>query len=88
MAAFLAAIEAAVTWQTNHPEDALAVFLEAHPDLDDELNREAFRDTLRRFALRPSALDTARYERFGAFMKERGLVTKTVPVPEFAVEVH
>jgi len=88
MAAFLAAIETAVTWQTNHPDEALAVFLEAYPDLDDELNREAFRDTLRRFALRPSALDIARYERFGAFMKERGLVKETVPVDRFAVQLQ
>jgi len=88
MAAFLAAIEKAVTWQTNHPDEALAVFLEAYPDLDDELNREAFRDTLRRFALRPSALDIARYERFGAFMKERGLVKETVPVDRFAVQLQ
>lgn len=88
MAAFMRAMEKAVTWQTNHPEDAIAVFVEAYPDLDDNLNREAFRETLRRFALRPSALDTGRYERFGAFMKERGLVKETAPVDTFAVELN
>lgn len=87
LTAFMRAIERAVTWQTNHPEEALAVFLEAEPDLDDELNRQAFVDTLRRFALRPSALDTGRYARFGEFMKAQGLVKTTAPVESFAVEL-
>lgn len=88
LTAFMRAVEKAVTWQTNHPDEALDVFLKAEPDLDDELNRQAFVETLRRFALRPSALDTGRYARFGAFMKAQGLVTTTPPVESFAVELQ
>lgn len=88
LAAFLRAVERAVMWQTNHPDAALDVFVKAHPDLDDELNREAFADTLRRFALRPAALDTGRYQRFSTFMKERGLVKTTPPVESYAVELN
>ncbi|MDQ0316703.1 ABC transporter substrate-binding protein [Amorphus orientalis] len=85
--AFLRAIERAVMWQTNHPEAALELFVSAHPDLDDEHNRLAFAETIRRFALRPAALDTGRYERFASFMKERGLIEDVKPVETYAVEL-
>lgn len=71
---FLNAVEAATIYLTNHPEEALALFVKAYPELDDELNRRAWFDTLPRFAKRPFAFDKARYERFAAFMKERGLI--------------
>jgi putative hydroxymethylpyrimidine transport system substrate-binding protein len=84
---FIAAVEEATIWLTNHPQEAWEQFIAAHPDLDNELNRRAWFATLPRFAKRPAALDTARYERFGAFMKERGLIDETVPVAEYAVEL-
>jgi len=54
------------------------MFLKAHSDLDDELNRRSFAATLPRFAKRPGALDVGRYERFAAFLKDKGLI-ETVP---------
>lgn len=75
---FLAAIEEATLFLTNHPDEALAMFLKAHPDLDNELNRQAFTDTLPRFAKRPAALDRTRYDRFARFLKDEGLI-ETVP---------
>ena len=71
---FLAAVEAATIFLTNHPQAALDMFLAAHPDLDNELNRRAWFDTLPRFAKRPAAADPGRYDRFGAFLKEEGLI--------------
>lgn len=82
---FLAAVEEATIWLTNHPEEALTLFLEGHPDLDDRLNREAFTLTLPRFAKRPAALDVGRYQRFAAFLKDRGLLDTVPPVDSYAV---
>ncbi|WP_162894936.1 ABC transporter substrate-binding protein [Rhizobium terrae] len=85
---FLTAVEQASIFITNHPEEAWALFIKAYPNLDDELNRTAFFDTLPRFAKRPAALDKGRYARFGTFMQEMGLV-KTAPAPEdVAVEIR
>lgn len=81
---FLEAIEMATVFITNNPKEGLAIFLKAHPDLDNELNRRAWFDTMPRFAKRPAALDVGRYERFAAFMKERGLIDKIVPVDGYA----
>lgn len=84
---FIDAIERATLWLTNHPDEALEVFLKAYPDLDNQLNRRAWVDTLPRFAKRPAALDTARYQRFAQFMKDAGLIKTIPPVSTYAVEL-
>ncbi len=85
---FMAAIEAATIYLTNHPDEAWNAFIEAYPHLDDELNRRAWTDTLPRFAKRPAALDTGRYQRFAEFMADAGLIGKVVPVESYAVEIR
>ena len=82
---FLDAVESASIYITNHPDEAWTLFIEAYPDLDDELNRQAFIDTLPRLAKRPRALDSKRYERFAEFMAEQGLIDSALPVGEYAV---
>lgn len=84
---FMQAVEKAATYITNHPDEALQLFLKAYPDLDNELNRKAFADTLPRFAKRPAALDRQRYERFAKFMAESGLVPAAPAVDDVAVEL-
>ncbi len=84
---FVAAVERATIHILNHPQAAWEVFVEQHPDLDDALNRRAWRDTIPRLALRPAALDRRRYERFAAFAGAQGLVRHQPPVAEFAVEL-
>lgn len=86
--AFMRAVERGVIYTINHPEKAYEAFTEYRPDLDDRLNRMAWEDTLPRFALRPSALDRARYERFHAFLMEQGVVAQEVPVDDYAVELR
>lgn len=85
---FLAAVEAATIYLTNHPDEAWEAFIEAHPQLDDELNKRAWGDTLPRFAKRPAALDAGRYQRFAEFMAEAGLIDNVVPVETYAVEIR
>ncbi len=85
---FLAAMEKATLFLTNHPDEALALFLKAYPDLDDELNRRAFADTLPRFSKSPAALDAGRYARFGAFMARQGLIAAPPAVADIAVALQ
>ena len=84
---FLDAVERGVQYLINHPDKSWQLFIRAHKNLDDELNRRAWRDTLPRFALRPSALDSKRYSRFAAFLKKQGLIKKVQPVSEYAIEL-
>lgn len=85
MARFLAAVEDATIFLTNHPDEALAMFLKSHRDLDDQLNRDSFFATLPRFAKRPAALDIGRYDRFAEFMKAKGLLDSIPPIDSYAI---
>ena len=84
---FLDAVENAVTFLINHPDDAWKLFIKNNKKLDNELNRRAWRDTLPRLALRPAAFDKVRYQRFAAFLKEQSLIKKVLPVSDYAVEL-
>ena len=84
---FLRAIEQATQFIINHPKEAWTIFSKAGKDLNDELNRRAWRDTVARFALRPAALDKGRYERFAKFLMKQGLI-KTIPALDtYALDV-
>lgn len=85
---FLDAIEEATLWLTNHPEEAWEIFAASGSDLDNELNKRAWRDTLPRLAKRPAALDRRRYERFAKFMKAAGLIEEIPPLDSYAVEIQ
>ena len=84
---FLDAVEAGVLYLVNHPDESFALFTQGRPELDDELNRRAWADTLPRFALRPAALDHARYARFANFLEEQDLIKPPPPVETYAVEL-
>jgi putative hydroxymethylpyrimidine transport system substrate-binding protein len=81
---FLDALEEGVRYLINHPDESWQLFIRGRKELDDELNRLAWRDTLARFALRPAALDRARYTRFARFMQEQGLIDKALAVEDYA----
>ena len=85
--AFVDALEQGVQYLINHPEESWRLFIKGRKDLDDELNRRAWRDTLPRFALRPGALDRTRYLRFADFLKKQGMIKTVPPLDTWAVEL-
>ncbi len=46
-----------------------------------------FAATSPRFAKRPAALDQGRYQRFAAFLKEKGLIDTVPPLETYAIEL-
>ena len=84
---FNLAMEQAVQFIVNHPDEAWELFKDYKPkELDDELNRRAWKDTLPRFALRPGALSLRRYADFAEFKIEQGLIKHAPAVTEYAIE--
>jgi putative hydroxymethylpyrimidine transport system substrate-binding protein len=81
--AFLSALERGVQSLINHPEESWELFVAYKADLDDELNRLAWADTLPRFALRPAASDAGRYRRFAKFLQDQGVVGALPPVESY-----
>ncbi|WP_245872541.1 ABC transporter substrate-binding protein [Avibacterium endocarditidis] len=87
--AFLTALEQASVYILNHPQQSWQAFVSYRPqDLDNELNRLAWRDTLPRLSLRPSALDNARYEKMAQFMQQQGLIKQVPKLSDYAIQVE
>ncbi|MGB0682909.1 MAG: ABC transporter substrate-binding protein [Magnetovibrionaceae bacterium] len=84
---FVSALERAAQWLVNHPDEGLELFIKAYPDLDDELNRRAWADTLPRFSLSPGAMDRNRYDRFGKFLEARELTGAPAKVTDLGMEL-
>ncbi len=88
MRKFVDAVEAGAQFLVNHPKESWKLFVSGkRKELDDELNRLAWRDTLPRFALRPGALDRNRYRQFAEFLKEQKVIENTGNVNDYAVEL-
>ncbi len=88
MRRFIDALERGVQFMINHQEQAWEDFIAHDRQLDNELNRRAWRDTLPRFALRPGALDQSRYRKFAEFLMERDMIKSIPPLSEYAVELE
>ena len=84
---FLDATELATQFMINHPKQSWNIFKKTSKELDDELNKRAWVDTLPRFALRPAALDHGRYSRFEKFLKETGLIKKQSQIQDLAIDI-
>lgn len=87
IARFLAATEKATQYIVNHPDESWEVFAASSEELQDELNKRAWFDTLPRFALRPTAMDAGRYARFETFLHEAGLIPAINDVSAIIVDV-
>jgi putative hydroxymethylpyrimidine transport system substrate-binding protein len=84
---FLAAIAEATAFIEEKPDEALALFLKSHSDLDSELTRKQFAATAEYFPANPAELDRAKYLGFAGFLTMNGLLDKQPPLDTFAVEL-
>ncbi|HWX51146.1 MAG TPA: ABC transporter substrate-binding protein [Roseomonas sp.] len=85
---FMDALESATTFLVNNPEESWKMFIEGpRKELDNELNRRAFKDTLNRFSLSPAALDSNRYQRFARFLAEKKMIRSVPLLSQYAVEL-
>ncbi|ELR65567.1 Hydroxymethylpyrimidine ABC transporter, substrate-binding component [Photobacterium marinum] len=83
---FNTAIEKATVYLINHPEKAWLEFIAYAPDtLNNDLNRQAWEDTLTRFALRPGAVELKRYDDYAAFMKQHKIINKLPKAQDYVL---
>jgi len=88
MRKFVNALEEGVQYLLNHPDESWELFISGErKNLDDELNRRAWRDTMPRFALRPGALDINRYKRFAEFLKQKKIIKEPPAIENWAIEL-
>lgn len=84
---FLAALKKGTAYLLAHPSETWDRFAKDHADLNNELNKTAWQQTLPMFATDPAALDEARYAAYGKFMLDNKLIRKELPVADYAVDV-
>jgi putative hydroxymethylpyrimidine transport system substrate-binding protein len=86
-ARLLAAIAEATAWLRANPTEAWDVFAKSGKDLDNALNKLAWRDTLPLLASDPTALDRARYQTFADFLAKRGLIKQAPPLDSYLRDI-
>ena len=84
---FIGATELATQFIINNPKKSWEIFSGTAKELQNELNKRAWLDTLPRFALRPAAFDAGRYERFQNFLIEAGLMSTAMPIDSIAIDI-
>ena len=84
---FLKATELATQFIINNPEESWKIFASTSKELDDQLNKMAWADTIPRFALRPPAFDSGRYLEFQDFLLQNKLINKALPISKIAIDV-
>ena len=73
---FFSAIQKATLTIINDPVSTWKDFSSYRKGLDDELNKRAYKDTVRRFALRPNAYDLESYTIFQEFLLKKNIIKK------------
>lgn len=84
---FLAALKKGSDYLHAHPQESWKTFASLHPELNTELNQQAWMKTLPLFAQDPAKLDKARYEHYEQFLFENKLIKKITPVEQYATGV-
>ncbi len=88
IARFLHATAQGAAYLRAHPDESWLAFAQAHPDLDDDLNHQAWFATLPYFAADPLELDRRKYDAFAAFLREAGVVSALPPSSKYTVVPH
>lgn len=84
---FLAALKEGAVFLKAHPQEGWRMFVQAYPDVDNTLNREAWDFTVPYFAADPGALDEAKYAAFQAYLIQIGLLKTALPMARYAVRL-
>ncbi|KAA1048960.1 ABC transporter substrate-binding protein [Pseudocitrobacter sp. 73] len=84
---FLAALKKGSNYLHAHPQESWKTFAGLHPELNTELNQQAWMKTLPLFAQDPAKLDKARYEHYEQFLFDNKLIKKITPVEQYATGV-
>ena len=86
LAVFLRALSRGIERTTSEPVAAFAAFLDAYPDLDDELNRRSFEATLPLYADGARHDDADVWSAMRDYLADNGLIGEQLPLEELFTE--
>ena len=85
---FVSALQQATDYLNAHPEESWQLFVSYKPaELDNELNRRAWKDTLPYLSKQPGSFNKANYEKMADFMLQQGLLKSKTAVEHYATEL-
>lgn len=85
---FLDALQQGVSYLRAHPQQTWQRFAKAHPELNTELNQQAWLQSVPLFATDPAALDKPRYDAYEQILYNNKLVKKVTPLANYAIELR
>ncbi len=85
---FLVATQQGVTYLRQHPKSAWQTFAKNHPEVNNKLNHQAWQQTLPYFATNPAYLDKKMYQQFAQFLYQQHLISKVLPLSDYAVALE
>ncbi len=88
LVSFTRALEDGVSYLRNNPHKSWEKFALLHPELNNQLNKEAWFATLPYFATFPAKLDNKRYQELARFMWQKKQIVRLPEVAEYAVELY
>jgi putative hydroxymethylpyrimidine transport system substrate-binding protein len=83
---FMVALAEGTTYLKAHPDETWAAFAKAYPDLNNDLNKTAWKDTLPLIANNPMTFDRPRYQAFAEYMKKNELIDSVKSLDEYGYE--
>lgn len=85
---FMTALQQGEDYLQQHPQQSWQQFVQNHPELNNELNREAWFATLPDFAKNPGEFSADKYNNFAQFMLKQGLVSRLMSINEYTTTVN
>ncbi len=85
--AFIKAIDEAIKWTREHPEEALKLYFKANPDVRKDLDRKAFYDTIDLYA-HTQVQSIEKWKNFIEFSLKEGIIKKPLEPQEVFVNLQ
>jgi putative hydroxymethylpyrimidine transport system substrate-binding protein len=84
---FMAAVQEGANYLVKNPDAMWEKFATDQPTLNDKLDKTSWFALLPYFAQNPAFLDEARYTTYRDFMFKNGLIKKSLPLSDYAVQI-
>jgi len=83
---FLKALKKGADYLQQHPEESWQQFSKNHPELNNELNHQAWNATLPYFSQNPNTFNTKEWLQFARFLQQNGLIKNVKPINDYAIK--
>jgi putative hydroxymethylpyrimidine transport system substrate-binding protein len=83
---FLRALKKGTDYLHQHPEESWQQFSKNHPELNNELNHQAWKATLPYFNQNPIAFNAKEWLQFARFLQQNGLIKNVKPINDYAIK--